>query len=157
MNPARQPATVAKPDLASIVAEVLGDLAFMVTDDAPEELPAGTVWLQAEVRYTGPIVGALRCWCTRGLATRLAANLLGIEPESGEAQVGTEDAAREFMNVLCGQVVTKWHGTESVFTLSIPSVHECLEPPPPGQIRADGCCRLSVEGEPLLCTYQREP
>jgi len=157
MNPAPQPPAVARPKLANVVSEILGDLAFLVTDDAPADLPAGTVWFQAEVRYLGPVVGTLRCWCTRGLGTRLAANLLGIEPETGEAQVSAEDAVREFMNVLCGQLVTRWHGTDSVFTLSIPIVHECIEPPHGDQLQADACCQLSIEGEPLFCTYHREP
>ena len=154
MEPTRRPPTADVPDLTTVVTDVLGDLAFMVTDDETPDVGAGTVWMQADINYYGPISGTLRCWCTRHFATQLAANLLGIEPEEGEAVVAAEDALREFMNVLCGQLVTTWHGTEHVFNLSIPGVCECMEAPPPADPAA-AFCRLSIDGEPLLCTHRR--
>lgn len=150
-----QPPITNVPDLTTVVLDVLGELAFMVTDDEPAELPTGTVWMQGEVSYCGEVSGTLRCWCTRDFAARLAANLLGIELDEGEAQISAEDALREFLNVLCGQLVTTWHGTEGVFNLSIPSVHECMDAPKGVEAEADHTCRLSIEGEPLLFTYRR--
>ncbi len=156
MDANKQPSTSTKPDLGNIVLDVLGDLAFMVTDDAQPELAVGTVWMAAEVTYFGETSGTLRCWCTRDFAARLAANLLGIEADEGEAQIGAEDAVREFMNVLCGQLVTTWHGTAGVFNLSIPTVHECIEAPTVEAGSADQSCQVSIEGEPLLITYQQQ-
>lgn len=156
MQPTPQPPETAQPDLTTVVTDVLGDLAFMVTDDEAPELPAGTVWLLGEVRYSGPRAGVLRCWCTRDFATQLAANLLGIEPREGEAQVAAEDSVREFMNVLCGQLVTTWYGTESVFNVSIPQVCERADTPRLAESGADAWCQLSLDGEPLLCTHHRE-
>ena len=150
-----QPPTVNAPDLAAVVTEVLGDMAFMVSDDAPPEMPVGAVWMQAEVRYHGPPDGTLRCWCTRAFATQLAANLLGIEPEEGEAFGAADDALREFMNVLCGQLITNWHGTETVFNLSIPTVQECDETPRTADTAGDSSCALSLDGEPLLCVHHQ--
>lgn len=156
MNPTNRPPTAARNDLATLVTDVLGDLAFMVTDDQPPEMPPGTVWMQAEVRYYGQAAGTLRCWCTRSFATQLAANLLGIEPGEGQALAAAEDALREYMNVLCGQLVTAWHGTASVFNLSIPSVCECEQAPQASDPSADASCRLSIDGEPLFCAHHRE-
>lgn len=150
-----QQPTTNTPELASIVLDVLGELAFMVTDDEPLELPMGTVWMEGEVTYTGGVNGRLRCWCTRDFAIRLAANLLGIEADEGEAQVAAEDAVREFMNVLCGQIVTVWHGTAGVFNLSIPTVRECIAAPGEGDLAGQQTAQMSIEGEPLLCAYQR--
>jgi hypothetical protein len=155
MNPDNpQPVTQA-PELTNIVLDVLGELAFMITDDVSPELPTGTVWMAAEVEYEGPVRGVLHAWCTRTLAIRLAANLLGIEPEEGGAQVAAEDALREFMNVLCGQLVTNWHGNQAVFNLSIPVVRECLGPPTLPQEGHPQASRLTIDGEPLLCLYAR--
>lgn len=142
-----------QPDLTHVVLDVLGDLAFMLTDDQPTDWPAGTAWLQGEVKYRGACTGTLRCWCTRDFAVRLAANLLGIEAHDGEAQAEAGDAVREFLNVLCGQLITVWHGRQDVFDLSIPVVCECGAPPANCDHTPRHVCRLSVEGEPLLCTY----
>lgn len=149
-------AAISSSDLNAVLADVLADLAFMVADDESVTFPPGTVWLHGEIRYEGPHTGALRMWCTRDFATRLAANLLGLEPDDGSAQVGAEDAVREFLNVLCGQLVTACYGSGPVFNLSIPSVQEDIEPPPteaaPGRCR----CQLAIDGEPLICTFHQE-
>jgi hypothetical protein len=147
------PTQATRPDLHAVVMDVLGELAFMVTDDQSLEPPVGTVWMQGEVTYYGPLAGTVRCWCTRAFAARLSANLLGLEPEDGEAQFAAEDAVREFMNVLCGQLVTKWHGTGTIFNLSIPKVKECLNAPD-NVASGPSACRLSIEGEPLLCQHE---
>lgn len=154
MNP---PVARNAPDLGTVVLDVLGELAFMVTDDTPPPLPAGTVYLQAEIEYRGPLHGRLRCWCTRGFAQRLAANLLGIEPGQAEAQLAAEDAVREFMNVLCGQLVTLWHGADPVFNLTIPTVCECLAAPAELGAEPRHSALLSIEGEPLLFRYDPQP
>lgn len=155
MEPTNHPPTIGEPDLTTVVSNVLGNLAFMITDDEPGELPAGTVWMQGEISYSGPDEGLLRCWCTRDFGIRLAANLLGIESQQGEALMAAEDAVREFMNVLGGQLVTAWHGTEAVFNLSIPTICECLDAPRLADADADSCCQLSIDGEPLFFTYHR--
>jgi hypothetical protein len=154
MNPTNQPPTSVTTDLKTVVTDVLGDLAFMVTDDEAPDLRAGAVWMQARITYFGPASGTLSCWCTRDLATQLAANLLGIEPEEGQALTAADDALREFMNVLCGQLVTSWHGTEAVFNLSIPDVSECDETPQMDPA-AEASCQISIDGEPLYCTYHK--
>lgn len=156
MDPTSKATAADRLPLTTVVSEVLGDLAFMIADDAAEELPAGSIWLEGRVSYRGPERGTLRLWCTREFATRLAANLLGLEPDEGEAQIGADDALRELMNVLCGQLVTTWHGTEQVFHLSIPTVVECSEPPTMADVAEHARCRLFVEDEPLLCLCQRE-
>lgn len=147
--------TLTNEHLSRLVGDVLGNLAFMVSDDEPAELPPGAVWLQCSVRYDGPVSGELCCWCTRDFAIQLAANLLGIEPDEGDAQISAEDAFCEFLNVLCGQLVTAWHGSDAVFNLSIPSCRECLETPAPPSGSTGLYSQLSISGEPFYCTYDR--
>jgi len=142
-------------ELAVVTADVLGDLAFMVNDDEVVQPPVGTIWLRCQISYEGPAKGALCCWCSRDFAIQLTANLLGIEPDESDARSGARDALREFMNILCGQLVTAWYGTDSVFNLSIPTVETCVETPElPGQ--PGGYCRLSICGEPFYCTYTEQ-
>jgi hypothetical protein len=147
--------TVRVPELTQVVLEVLGDLAFMISDDEPAPAPAGTEWMRGEVGYHGAANGTLQCWCTRRLAIQLAANLLGIEAEEDPAHTAAEDALREFMNVLCGQLVTSWFGRAAVFNLSIPTVHAGEPTPADVAAAAQDSCRLSVDGEPLVCLSRR--
>lgn len=139
-----------QPALATIVSDVLGELAFMVSDDGPSAAPSGGPWLEAEIQYRGPVTGTLRCWCVRAFAVQLTANLLGIEAQDADADAEAEDALREFMNVLCGQLVTAWHGKEAVFNLSIPAVRPCPAAPAPPAVNG---CQLFVNGAPLFCAH----
>jgi CheY-specific phosphatase CheX len=147
--------SASRPALPELVTEVLGNLAFMVTDDHDARPPSEIAWLACEVNYYGPHAGALRCWCTRPFATALAANLLGIEADEEDARAAAEDALREFMNVLCGQLVTAWYGTTATYNLTIPIVQECLELPAFVQKRHADIHRLSVNQEPFFCLHEQ--
>ena len=143
------------PALNAVLGAVLGDLAFMVSDgDAPAPL-AGTVWLQAETAYRGPVSGRLTCWCSRAFAVQLAANLLGLDPDAPTAQTDAEDALGEFLNVLCGNLVTMWYGTTAVFNVGIPRVRECLDGPELTASDPHDTCQLSVNDEPVYCLHTR--
>jgi len=150
-----QARAAAREDLAALVGEVLGNLAFMVSDDEPAYLPPGAVWLRCEVSYRGAVGGTLTCWGTRDFAIQLAANLLGIEPDEGDARASAEDALREFMNVLCGQLVTAWYGSQAVANLSIPVVRADAEPPETPNDPGAAFCQLSISGEPFYCLHRR--
>ena len=138
-----------------MLTDVLGNLAFMVSDDEPVEQPGEAVWLECKISYHGPVNGGVVCWCTRDFAIQLAANLLGIEPDEGDARAAAEDALCEFINVFVGQLVTTWHGTTDVYSLSIPTVCEHTDAPkPPSPNDAELVIRLSISGEPFYCTYR---
>ena len=141
--------------LTTIFSEVLANLAFMFSDD--EKLPAPTaadVWLETEISYHGPQSGTLRFWCTREFSVTLAANLLGINPDDDDAGDDANDAAKEFMNIVCGQLITAIHGTEAVFDLTLPTLRELPETP---QFSDDGgphSATLFVEGQRLHLRYE---
>lgn len=143
-----------EPDLATIVGDVLGDLAFLVTDDEPPQPSTDAVWMECRISYAGPGSGELHCWCPRDFAVQLAANLLGVEPDNPLVQSGIHDALCEFMNVVCGQFVTARHGTSPVFNLSIPTAVECLQMPRFEPDEGKSACALSVGGQPFYCKYE---
>jgi hypothetical protein len=156
MSATNRPPAAAAPDLTTLAATVLGDLSYLLADDTPAPPATSLDGLVAEVRYSGAARGRLRCWCTRGFAEKLAANLLAVEPNADQAQREAEDALREFMNVLCGQLVTSWHDSRGVYDLSIPTVRAGSPPPDMPDAVAKHVCRLWVEGEILRCAYERE-
>ena len=109
--------------LTTVHSEVLANLAFMFNDDGEFDPPVGERWLETLISYKGSVSGSLRLTCTETFATQLAANLLGTESGVTTRQE-SNDAVKEFMNVICGQYVTAAYGTEELFDLSIPEVFE---------------------------------
>ncbi|MCH8804704.1 MAG: chemotaxis protein CheX [Planctomycetes bacterium] len=155
MEPTKTTTRTDGRELAAVVSKILGDLAFMVGDgESHGKIPADAIWLQGEISYRGPLAGTLRCFCTRDFAVQLTANLLGLDPDEEDARDGADDAMREFMNVLCGHLITVWHGTEAVFNITLPKVVECREPPNPESWASTCHCRLWVAGEPFFCSFE---
>ncbi len=138
--------------LTATFSEVLANLAFMFRDDGPVEADPTDTWLETTIGYRGPESGALRLWCSRRFSTLLAANLLGVDPEDEDATSKKEDAVKEFMNIVCGQLVTAMHGVTAVFDLSIPQTME-LEDSPPLHESDVQATTLSVEGHPIRLAY----
>ncbi len=154
MESSKTDPTMTTPELTTIIGDVLGDLAFLISDDERPQPVPGAVWMECRISYSGPVSGTLRCWCTRDFAVQLAANLLGLSPDDEEVLSGVGDALREFMNIVCGQFVTACHGMDSVFNLSLPTAAECAETPQFDFDDNDVTCELSVSGEPFYCTYK---
>ncbi|MBU0718425.1 MAG: chemotaxis protein CheX [Planctomycetes bacterium] len=139
--------------LTAIFSDVLADLAFMFSDDEQPDVRAGDQWLETLIGYEGPHIGTLRLRCTREFSLKLAANLLGIEPDPDSAQEAAKDATKEFMNIVCGQLITALHGTEPVFNLTLPSIHELPETPDFSQKAESQSSTLSVEGQVIQLSY----
>jgi CheY-specific phosphatase CheX len=134
------------PTLTTIFSEVLANLAFMFTDE--EQVGAGSEesWLETAISYRGPLVGTLQFRCTTGFSVLLAANLLGIDSQEQEAEDKARDAVKEFMNIVCGQLVTVLYGADAVFNLTIPEVTELPEPPELEPGDSTNSSTLSVDG-----------
>ncbi len=140
--------------LATIFSEVLANLAFMFTeDDRPDADPAAA-WLETKIGYSGSECGNLRFRCPAEFCTRLAANLLGVDPDDGDAERQSRDAVKEFMNVVCGHFVTSMYGTEEVFDLSIPQTAPLSEPPDLSINDGERVATITVEGFPVQLEYE---
>ncbi|HOA74617.1 MAG TPA: chemotaxis protein CheX [Phycisphaerae bacterium] len=140
--------------LTAIFSEVLANLAFLFTDDEETEPALGEVWLETSISYHGPVSGTLRFRCTRSFCELLAANLLGIDPDDEAAARQSEDAVREFMNIVCGQFVTSMHGSDDVYNLSIPHTVELPETPDLADDGGKTSSTLSVDHHVVQLIYE---
>lgn len=140
--------------LRTIFSEVLADLAFMFTEEKPAEPAAHYDWLETRIGYRGPDCGNLRFRCPEQFCVQLAANLLGIDPNDGDAADVSHDAAKEFMNVVCGHFVTTMYGTEKVFNLTIPETRPMAEPPNLWVKNEERISTVAVDGFPIQLEYQ---
>ena len=138
--------------LTTIFSDVLANLAFMFTDD-DDDTP-GDQWLETAISYMGPHKGTLVFRCSRSFAALLAANLLGLDAEDEHADESAHDAAREFMNIVCGQLVTTLHGSDDIYNLTIPEVTMLEETPNLVDDSGDEASVLSVEGHRIQLVYR---
>lgn len=132
--------------LTTIFSEVLANLAFMFTDEEQVDLSPADTWLETVISYRGPVAGTLRFRCTTDFSVLLAANLLGIDAQDDEADAKARDAVKEFMNIVCGQLVTALYGSEKVFDLTIPQIAELAEAPDLHAAGKVDASTLSVDG-----------
>ena len=127
--------------LEDTVGQVLEQQAFMFAEPCScEELEveAGD-FLRASIRFEGPVDGCVDLVIPAALGVELAANVLGIEPEDEEAEALAQDALKEMLNVICGQVLTGLYGTGQVFQLSIPTARP-IDGDPQEELGQSGEC-----------------
>ncbi len=140
--------------LKTIFSDVLAKLAFMFTDEDVTGEASEQTWLETVISYQGPSEGTLRFRCTRDFTVLLAANLLGIDPEDDCAVTQCEDAAKEFMNIVCGQLVTALHGSDDVYVLSIPQTIELPEMPDLADDGGISIYTVSVDTHAIQLIYE---
>ncbi|MBL8880997.1 MAG: chemotaxis protein CheX [Phycisphaerales bacterium] len=137
-------------DLRMLVADIFGDLAFLIAEQDACAVDANAKWLHGAVTYCGPHSGTLECWTTDKFARGLAANMLGVDLADEPVAGAATDALCELMNVLCGNLVTRRFGRDLVFDLS-PPVVEPVVPPSAQSMNQASDCRVFVDGEVFLC------
>lgn len=108
--------------LAAVVSELLESAVFVFAE--PVEIKPWnepTVWCaRLELEHDKKVQMSL---CVpKELALTLAANLLGLEPEEGEAQESLGDAVGEMANMLAGIVAVELFGKNVVCRIGVPKV-----------------------------------
>ena len=88
---------------------------------APEHFVPDEPFLVASIRFDGIVSGCYRLLCQRPFAELLTSNLLGMDDEVNESQMN--DALKEMINVLTGNLLTQTYGEDTVFTLTMPESH----------------------------------
>lgn len=143
--------------LTEILSDVLADLAFMMIDDEPVAAPLDDELLETVIAYRGPEEGSLLLHCGREFSVALAANLLGLNPDDPDAGQRSQDAVAEFMNIICGQAVTRLYGTEATFDLTIPKVSTCACFPGPENENDADVAVLNIEGHWVRLLHRAGP
>lgn len=107
-------------------ARILEDWAMMLVDPASPELKIFEVespFLVASLSFRGAVNGTYQVVCQRGFSEALVANLLGEDVPEDNLQ-SEMDALREMVNVLSGNLLTTCYGSDTVFELMPPEVHQ---------------------------------
>lgn len=142
--------------LAAIFSEVLANLAFMFNDDEAADPSPGELWFETHIGYRGSERGMLYLRCTMEFASLLASNLLGVDPQDEDAEAKAIDSVKEFMNIVCGQLITTWYGDDEVFDLTIPETTALAETPELNVEDNDNLTTMSVEGHRVQLEFHED-
>ena len=110
--------------LSEVAADTIEQLAFIFSfPDDPDE---SAFWDEAvtgcHVTFGGPHQGEILLAANSAVLPELAANMLGLDDEDAPPLEHQEDALREALNVICGNLLPKIGGVEAVFNISTPAV-----------------------------------
>jgi len=109
----------------SVVPLVLETAAFMTIwpfQESDGELPVPDV--SASMTFSGPCSGRLTLRVATEILPLLTQNMLGeLEPDDSPEEKG-RDALKEVLNMICGNLLTEWQGSDPIFHLSPPEIED---------------------------------
>ena len=110
--------------LERIVIGILQEAAFVFAEPTEKRAPDEREVLVARLGFDGPTSGEMLLSCSPIVATDLAANLLGIEPDDPDAEARGGDAIGEMLNIVGGALLADWFGIDGKFEMGVPSVSQ---------------------------------
>lgn len=132
--------------LGALAEHLLSDAAFVFAEPSPGFVAKGDSLYLAKIELNSGERWDLLVLSDEELARSLAANLLGIEEESEDAQTSSSAALAEWANMVAGSVAAEWHLGQTPCRIGIPVVTR--EPVPAAVAcldRAVRCANLVTE------------
>jgi len=107
------------------VMEVLEQTAFVFPE--PADMIDGVSFddlkfIMVTLGFTGDKQGRVKMILATDFCAELAANLLGEELDETLPEENNYDSAKEMLNIISGQLLTRIFGDEALFSLSAPDV-----------------------------------
>lgn len=133
------------------VCRILEQFAFMFaeTDDERQVADYPGEFFHAVITFSGSRQGAVALSAPVALCREMAGNVLGEEPAGGDEAIA-QDALKELLNVICGELTAALFGNREAFDLTVPSLY-AIDRGKWRELAADrDNIRLWVEDKPLL-------
>ena len=109
--------------LTRVAEDTFASMAFVLPLDEHEAAAVSRpARVGARVEFTGPLDGTLALWVARDMLPTLAANMLGVCDARAVSFEQQEDALKELLNVICGNLLPQIAGTRDVFHVRAPSI-----------------------------------
>jgi chemotaxis protein CheY-P-specific phosphatase CheC len=132
--------------LTDVVVDTLEKLAFLFA--APLEGPAPEYSQElatVRVRFSGPLCGGMQLSLSRSVLTELAGNMLGADDGSTLSTDEQNDALRELINVICGNLLPMIGGGTAEFSIQTPFIPAAGDSAVCESVPVDAVSNLSVE------------
>jgi len=112
-----------KGTLYNVAEDVLEKLAFIFSfpEDERENMDYNAA-MGAKVSFTGPFTGTLIMAVSLEALPELAGNMLGLEDDDETTLEQQQDALKELINVVCGNLLPAISGKQSVFNVNPPEI-----------------------------------
>lgn len=145
---------VVREDLLVTAAGILEDWAMMMVDRSEtviEQFDYDLPFYRSSISFQGVVNGSYFIVCQEAFARTLAANLLGSEIETNESV--TNDALKEMINVISGNLLTMSFGEDTVFDLSVPQVDK-ITPDEVRKFDVKQTISFVADCEPVLISFE---
>lgn len=111
----------AKETIYQVAEDVLEKLAFLFSfrEEERHSMDYGSA-VVASVSFTGQFEGRLVMAISSEVLPELAANMLGIEEETSMEE--QQDALKELINVVCGNLLPELAGRKKLFNVNAPQI-----------------------------------
>jgi chemotaxis protein CheY-P-specific phosphatase CheC len=109
--------------LSRVAVDTLEQLAFLFSfpDDEQVKTDVDSA-VAAHVSFSGPFSGALVITVSPQVLIELTANMLGVDCEEGTTSDQKDDALKEMINVICGNLLPAIAGKKAVFDIDVPKI-----------------------------------
>ena len=146
MNPVEQ-------TMRRVAEDVFASLAFMFPVDADPATASQEPPKRAAIDFRGPVNGTLVLSVAEEMLGPLASNMLGLEDGVLPSAAQKQDALKEILNVICGNLLPAIVSSREVFSIGAPRLlpdgQSCL--PPDGRTSAV-TARISLDAGHVCLT-----
>ena len=129
--------------LVDVTSRVLMEAAFIMAEPVSDPPPMEGELLEARIGFSGPCKGVTVIVVNDRMATTLAANFLGLEPDDELAIAKRGDAIGELLNIIGGYLLGEVCEPTVPGLLGLPEVK-------PSSLRAEGSLPAGTEVASLL-------
>ena len=120
--------------LMNSIFEVFEKMFFVFLEPCDEEIQYD---MMTSIQFRGPMKGEINAYLSKGIASTMAQNMLGLDPKDVTDQT-MEDCVKEALNMIAGSFLNKLDATQ-VFDLSIPEYEK-----KPGKFEKDNNATLNL-------------
>jgi len=109
--------------ISDLVSDTLEKLVFMFASPYdPENSTEGDPGIGVSVSFTGPFSGTLGMKVSGELLSKITVNMLGVDDEDEITPEDQNDALKETINILCGNILPVIGGKQAVFNIGAPMI-----------------------------------
>ena len=109
--------------ILKVTAETLEKLVFMFASPYdPENSTEQDPDIGVSVSFTGPFSGTLGMKVSGEVLSEITVNMLGVDDEDEITPEDQNDALKETINVICGNILPAIGGKEAVFNIGAPEI-----------------------------------
>ncbi len=120
--------------LMNSIFEVFEKMFFVFLEPFDDDIQYDMV---TSIHFNGPMKGEIKAYLSKGVASIMVQNMLGMEPHDVTDKT-MEDCAKEALNMIAGSFLNKVDATQ-VFDLSIPEYEKKTD-----KFKKDGNATLSL-------------